>query len=72
MRCEYCNHPLIECMAMFEVSALLDTHLEVTHVDDKSFSNINDGIEWAKSKGADLIDVYQGCNRENLILTLRI
>jgi hypothetical protein len=72
LKCEYCDLTLIDCLKHFEVTAMLNTDLIFTHVDDKTFDNINDGIKWAKSKGADFIEVYQGCDRNNQILQLNL
>lgn len=67
--CEYCEKQMIDCLKTFEASLYIDDSCH-THIADKSFNDIDNAIRWAKQKGADYIDVYQGCNRENRILQL--
>ena len=72
-KCETCGKSTIDCLKHFEVSSYLDTHLVITHLKDYPLStDINKSIELAKKDGADFIDVFQGCNRDNLIMTLRL
>lgn len=71
--CETCGKHSIECLKHFEVSGYLDTHLIKTHINDYPLTkNINESIDLAKKDGADFVDVYQGCNRADLILTLNL
>lgn len=56
-------------MGKFKVLAYLDTHLHPTFVNEDNFHSINNAIDWAKSLGADFIDVYQE-NEHILQLTI--
>lgn len=69
-KCEYCDQDITECLQDFEVTAYTEHDQPIN---DKSFSNINEGIDWAKSfDDCEYILVFQGCDRENQILSLDI
>jgi hypothetical protein len=57
----------------FEVSAYGYKWNEFIHLSDKTFNNLNEATTWAiKEHDADMIEVYQGCDRENKILSMNL
>lgn len=72
MKCEDCKEPTIECLKTFEIQAYINTDLSPTDIGVVKQSSIDTGIRWARSIGADFIEVYQGCDKENRVLILQL
>ena len=63
-KCEYCSKSIEDCLKSFESSVYDNSH---KHIDDKVFYSIDEAIDWARQSIGSYLQIYQGCNRENMI-----